>query len=215
MSRAKEGFVEPEYGVDVDFKAHIAATPKKAMIKGMFFTDLVESLRGAAPDRLSEVRLASRRFLSFSDYPSRDFFELLEQTVAIVHTRIPTAEGVRRLGRSAFPRFVNSVVGKVVVGVFFDDIDRLLGAMARSWKYTNTIGTMHAKKLGAHEWYCEVREFPGAIIPYLVGTVEGIFEHYKLAPTVMVRDTGPSGFDLYVYWTELPSAGDDDSDGEP
>ena len=65
MSRVKgdprlEGFREPDYAIDVDFAAQIAAVPESGTIKGMFLSELVDEIEQYAPDQRGQIPLAQR-----------------------------------------------------------------------------------------------------------------------------------------------------------
>ena len=212
MSRVKgdprlEGFREPDYAIDVDFAAQIAAVPESGTIKGMFLSELVDEIEQYAPDQRGQIPLAQRRYLSFSDYSQRDYLRLLEHVVALVHPDLPTGEGVRRIAWNAFPRFVTSRIGRIVVGVFLDDLDRLVSAMATATRYCISPGTVKAVRMGERYWHYQIRDMRGATTPYFAGASEGVLKHYGLTPEVLIRDVGPGNFDLSIQWTGTRDSG--------
>lgn len=197
-----EGFREPDYSAAVDFRAQIAALDPAATVKGMFFGELVEAIKSQAAPKLEELSLTERRYLPFSDYSQRDYLVLLEQTVDVVYPNLPSAEGVRRIGWSAFPRFVESVIGRVVVGIFVDDLDRLLASMAKAMRYCISPGFVEAEQIGERHWRYQMRDMPGATRVLLAGATEGVLKYHGLVPTVLVRDIGSGNFDFSIQWTE-------------
>ncbi len=197
-----EGFTLPDYTMDVDFDEYIAALSDGATVKGMFFGEVTEALQAVDPDGVGGIDLAKRRYLPFSDYPQTDYLRLVEQAVQVVYPRFPTAEAVRRLGSTAVPRFSDSVIGKVVIGIFFDDIHRLIPAMVKAVKYCVSPSSVESERLDERHWLVEYREMPGSVEPLWVGATEGMLTHYGLTPNVMLKKHAPGAFDVSIQWTE-------------
>lgn len=197
-----DGFEAPDYRSDVDFDAYVSALSADATVKGMVFIDLIESIRSVHPEKIAETELAQRGYVSFKDYPQKDYLRLLKQTAEIVHPTIPSEEAVRRLGWTHFPRFANSIVGRVAFGIFFDDIDRLIPAVARATMHLVSPSDISAVQLGNRNWCYELRSMPGTLEPLWMGTAEGMLRHYDLEPKVLLRILGPGDFDVSLRWTE-------------
>ena len=198
-----EGFTLPDFRSDVDFNAHIRRTPETATVKGMFFSDLRRLLQASMPaEDHAGIPLSDKRYPAFGDYACHDYLRLMEHSAGALYPYLPTSEAVRRIGWSGFPKFVESLVGRVVVGIFLDDFDRLVQAMAKSWRYVTNIGEVTAQKQGPQDWLCEVRDCPGMVVPNFVGGAEGIFRHYQLEPTVTVRLMDAGNFDMSIRWVE-------------
>ena len=195
-----EGFQLLNYSENIDFDTHIAKVPRDGTVKGMFFSDLINAIRACDPPKADELPFAKRRHLPFNDYPMREYFRLVEHAVAVIHPNLPSAEGVRQVAWGAFPRFVDSAIGRVVVGIFLDDMDRLVGAMAKAFQYTSNLGTVNTEKLGDKHWHYHIRDTPGAIRQFMVGAAEGIFRHRELEYRVMIREIGPASYDLSIQW---------------
>ncbi len=194
------GFQIPDYGSDVDFDALILATPDDFVIKGMFMSAVVEAIE--ASDPVAGIPLAKKRYLSFGDYPLADYTRLLAEAVTIVHPRIPTAEALRRLGHGAYPRFANSTMGKIAVGVFLENVERLVAAAARSYRFVTNAGVVTPIQIEDHHWHWEARGFQGASPAFMVGINEGLLLHHKLAPNVRIRDLREHDWDLCIQWEE-------------
>lgn len=196
------GFEFPDYGSDVDFDALILQTPDDFVIKGMFMSAVVDTIKASDEDAVMGIPLAKRRYVSFGDYPLTDYTRLLAEAVSIVHPRIPTAEALRRLGHGAYPRFANSTMGKIAVGVFLENVERLVAAAARSYRYVTNAGVVTPVQVGDNHWHWEARGFRGASPAFMVGINEGLLLHHKLAPNVRIRDLREHDWDLCIRWEE-------------
>jgi uncharacterized protein (TIGR02265 family) len=103
-----------EQTIDVDF--YIRSCPSHAMAPGVFMQDIIKEVMSKHPgtaERLHEG-LTERRFFAFKTYPLRDFMRLAVNASKILYDA-PLSEGLRRLGRLAFPSLSATMAGKVVL----------------------------------------------------------------------------------------------------
>jgi uncharacterized protein (TIGR02265 family) len=114
-------FVEPDWKAQVDFEARLAAVPAEATVRGMFLQLLQESLPG---DAASAAR--ARRYLSFKNYPMRDYVELLALGCTKLARGLGQGECVRRLGRTVYPRYADTITGTAIFAVAGRDFRRVL-----------------------------------------------------------------------------------------
>src|SRR5687768_12045264 len=97
--------------VDVDF--YYRSCPVDAMLPGVFLSDifqLVTAKHPSAVERLCE-HVSARRWVAFKMYPQRDFIRLVANAARILHPNVPVAEGLRRIGRIAYPGLGATMAG--------------------------------------------------------------------------------------------------------
>jgi uncharacterized protein (TIGR02265 family) len=64
------------------------------------------------------VDLDGSRHLTFKDYPLAEYLELLGRAACLVQPQLTPKETLRLLGRSVYPTFAQSLVGKVFISGF-------------------------------------------------------------------------------------------------
>jgi uncharacterized protein (TIGR02265 family) len=178
---------EPLEG-DYDAERRAHEIPASYVLKGMFFSRLVERLGsgwGSAAQRLSRPPRAGR-YLAFSDYPQSDYERLSAEVARKLHPAQGLREAVRRLARDDFDVFAESTFGRVLLAVVGDARSALLKV---PYVYS---------KVAPGDWQVSAEELDGArvrieFVPnfgsweYLVGQIEGIVVAFGGSPTLSVE----------------------------
>jgi uncharacterized protein (TIGR02265 family) len=182
----QEHFRRPDFGRDLDPEPYLARLPADAYCKGMFFHDVLKLVERAGTPEARQILadVPRRRYLPFKDYPLREHMELTARIAPVLHPNVPTREGMRRLGWIAYPAFAESMVGRVVFGIFGDDLDLIFEHGPKSFGVSLTRGRAVATRLGTRHWRYEFTDFFGYLDSYYVGVMEGPIRHHGRTPDV-------------------------------
>src|SRR4051812_34639258 len=102
-------FIAPDFSAPLQLEERVRGPGSQATVRGMFIQGVVDQVKaatGRTPGR--------SRYLAFSDYPGREWMELLVDCAALLHPRLPPREALRRMGRRTYPIFAESTVGRVL-----------------------------------------------------------------------------------------------------
>jgi uncharacterized protein (TIGR02265 family) len=121
-------FVAPDWSAPLDVAAYVDATPRTARIKGMFPSAVADGARS----RGLALPSARERYLPFADVPQSEFAMLLVEAAKGFFPDAPLRGALRELGRSAYPVFVQSTVGRVVLSTAAD-MPSALSAAAKAY----------------------------------------------------------------------------------
>jgi len=179
-----------------ELKRFIQATPSRATVKGMY----VESFLGSVV-REGLARPTDRRFVSFKDYSLREFMDLLLRSTAELYPTRPPREGLRMLGRMAYPTLADSTVGKILFAIAGRDWKAALPLSRRAYEISLNPGKAELIDLtekSAVMCLRDVWNFPDS---YQVGIYEGAMECYLIHGTVTARPCSRlCDVDLLLTW---------------
>lgn len=190
-----EGFREPDMWAPLGLEERLQGLPSAATVKGMFLSniaDLVEQRSGARPGR--------KRYIAFSNYPLREMVELLPKAAELAYPGLPAREGMRRLGRLAYPTFASSTVGRVVMSIAGEDPRSALHVAPKAYRLIGNTGTAHVVDTGDSDAMLELRGVWGWPDAYNVGVHEGALDALGVDGEVLVRVHSLCDADLLVRW---------------
>jgi uncharacterized protein (TIGR02265 family) len=187
---------------DLDVESFIARVPSDASCKGMYFTDLLAIFRrtghGGGDGRVAE--LAAKRYVPFRDYPLVDHMRMTALASRLMFPDCCTREAMRRLGRKAFPAFVQSLIGRIVFKTLGPDLDQIFAAGPKSFEVSLSRGRATATRLGDGHWRYDFREMYGFLDTYYVGVVEGPITKYGFTPEMRLALDSPSNGSMTILW---------------
>lgn len=189
------GFVEPRWDAPLDLAARLETMPPGRSVKGMFLQGFVD----AALER-SGRRIGRGRYTAFQSYPVREMLTLMVEAASLAHPDVPPREGLRRLGKVAYPTFARSMVGKVVMSMAGGDPKAALKLAPRAYRLIGDAGEATLHDVGPTECVLELRDvwtWPDA---YNVGVHEGGLDAWGLEGEVRVRVHSPCDVDLRITW---------------
>lgn len=195
-------FEAPDFRRDLDPTPYLERVPPDALCKGMFFHDVMKAVRRVAPEAEAKLvpHMGRRRYVSFKDYPLVEHMQLTAEAVKLLYPKVPTREGMRRLGWLAYPTFVESMIGRVVFGILGEDLDKIFEVGPRSFEVSLTRGRAVSRKLGERHWRYEMTDIFGYLDAYYVGVIEGPIRHLGHVPDVRVHLTSLSDGVLDIRW---------------
>jgi uncharacterized protein (TIGR02265 family) len=174
----------------------IQQTPAEATVKGMFISSFLDSLdRGGFP------RPTDARFVSFKDYPLRQFMELMLVAIGTAWPTMSPRAGLRRLGQSAYPTLAASVVGRVLFSVAGLNFGTALQLTEKAYKVSLNPGSAKLVNLVGKTATLEFRDIWNFADCYQVGVMEGAMVAYRVKGEVTAQKLRrPCDVDLHLRW---------------
>lgn len=196
-------FEKPDFDAVVSLDAFLRDCPPDATTLGTFFQYVVASLgvRSKADIDAATEGLPQTRWVAFKQYPLRDFMRLAFNTARIGHSSVSRGEGLRRLGRMAYPSFAGTMAGRVVLFAFGEKLENILDAAPRSYKLALPQSSVVVHKLGERHVHFEMKNLHCFPATYHGGVIEGTIQAYGFEPDVKVRLGASRGdIDFEVRW---------------
>lgn len=183
----------PDFTAPIDIDAELRALRPGTVTKGMFLQGVLDDARRAGltmPEGL--------KYTAFRDYPVEEFAHLLRDVAPRRFPGVPLREALRRAGRGAYDTLLDSVLGKVIFGVFGVDIVSLSKHVAKVYSLTSA----EAELLHVDEKSSHIRITNAILLDsYQVGAFEGVVAACKYEGLVRVRRLGPNSAELFTsYW---------------
>jgi uncharacterized protein (TIGR02265 family) len=191
-----DDFIIPDPTAPLDLAERVAALPPHATVKGMFFqsiSDQANAATGKHPGR--------DRYVSYKDYPLREWMDLLLKAARLTFPRLPVREGIRRLGQGSYPAFAKSTVGRVLMAAAGTNFGAALRLAPQAFALTSNTTR------------CEVRSMvEGRAVLRLIraydwtealhtGVFEGTMRTFQRAGIVRVRILSMNSADFEITWT--------------
>jgi len=181
-------FREPRTDVAIGLDASMRLLPAGAAVKGIFFNDVIRRASVA----ISEDALAiaagvkSRRYLAFFDYPYADWMRIAVAAAEALSPRATPAFGLRELGRHAYDAFLDTHIGRVLLGVLGLDARAVLRNGPKAYAVVLNFGEITGELVSERVARYRFRDFPGFLETYQVGVLEGVLAHCKVEGRVMI-----------------------------
>jgi uncharacterized protein (TIGR02265 family) len=196
MSEPDPGFTLPDWNAPLDTAAQISRAPESGTIKGLYFQDVI-----AVASAHGTVEKARPRYLPFLDYPMREYMQLLVAAANIVYPREPIRNGLRRLGRLAYPTLAETLIGRALFGVAGGDFGIILGLASRAYSISVKPGEVTLAELEGRHALLRLRDLWNFPDTYQVGVFEGGLIATGLRGEVRVRVLSPCDVDFEVTWS--------------
>jgi uncharacterized protein (TIGR02265 family) len=189
------GFTAPDFAGPLDVAAHLDACPADVGAKGMFFNDGIEHVvaQGKQPP-------STRKYVAFKSYPNRELIQLLADCAQRAYPDVPLREGLRRLGRSAYPTLASSMVGRVVFGVLGKDIVSIFRIAAKGYEIALTAGKARVVEVDAHGARVRFDDIYNFLECYQVGVFEGAILTCDRRGEVKLKLDTPFSGELLATW---------------
>lgn len=190
----------PEYTIRIgeplvghfDVEAEAREMPASFILKGMFFTRVVELLGDDWHEVQKRLQAPPRggRYLAFKDYPQADYTRISGAVAGKLYPEVGLREAVRRLSRDDFDVFGSSTFGRVLLAMVGDARSALHKTPAAYTKMAPGDWKITATDLDARTVRFDWEGLYGSWV-YQVGQLEGIVLHYGEEPSITVVELGP------------------------
>jgi uncharacterized protein (TIGR02265 family) len=198
-----EGFFTPTFAEELSVDRYLTACPADAVTRGTFFLhvrDHVHKELGREPDALFEG-VKRRSWLPFHSYSLREFMRLAHNGAKLAYPRLPTSDGLRRIGWMSYPSFAATMAGRVVLFAFGDRLEDVVKAAPKAYGIGLPGATVTSRALGPKHWRFSLRDVYSFVDAYHYGVLEGTVLAFSQRPLIRLRLLGsPSDADFDVRW---------------
>ena len=195
--------IRPSLAHRIEVERYLKACPLDETTQGVFLQyirDEVVKRMGSAPSKLFEG-LPRDRWVSFSKYPLRELMHLVVNAARVLHPKQPLAEGIRRIGWFAYPSFVATMAGRVVLFAFGDTVEDIVRSLPRAYSICVPDAEASVKEYNGRHLRVELRGVHCFVDTYHRGVLEGALWYHGFEPSVEVT-AGPRlcDADLVADW---------------
>ena len=198
MSPPDSGFADPDWHAPLDADTQIAHAPESGVLKGIFYQDIINTCAAMQ----APLTPARQRYLPFIDYPLREFLTLLVDAAGALYPREPLRNGLRRLGRLAYPTLAGTLIGRAIFGIAGHNFGTILSLASRAYSVSVKPGDVELVERSKGRGIVHLRNlwpFPDA---YQVGVFEGALIAVGVRGKVLVRTLSECDVDFEVTWEE-------------
>lgn len=188
-------YVRPDLTQPFDLAAHLALAPRDGTVKGMFFSRIIDETRARASKPFD-----ARGHFPFSSYPLADWLTLLYNAARAAYPTEPVRSGLRRLGRSMYPTFAESMIGKVVFSIAGNSVMRALPLYPKIWSVISNHGTAEIDELTPGRVVIRLRNVWDYLDSFQFGSLEGGMGFFGIAASVKIASLGPCDADFEITW---------------
>jgi uncharacterized protein (TIGR02265 family) len=188
-------FVAPDWNAPLDVAAYLDSTPRSACVKGMFPAAVAEGARS----RGLTLPSARERYLPFADIPVTEFAMLLVEAAQSFLPDAPLRGALRELGRSAYPVFVQSVVGRVVLSTAAD-MPSTLAAAAKAYVVALPACQVDVAETSTKRAIVTLRNIYYFLDSHHIGVFEGFARSCGIRVKTRIRMRTPFEGDFELTW---------------
>lgn len=173
----------------IDAELYLRSCPARATTLGTFFHHVREAVieaTGSAPQSLF-AGVTGTRWISFRQYELRQFMHLLVNAARILYADQPLGEGLRRLGRLAYPSFASTMAGRVVLFALGEGLEQMAEALPKAYTVGVPDAHVDVKKLGPRHYRIRYADVHCFVDTYHLGVIEGAFMARNAVPKLVVR----------------------------
>jgi uncharacterized protein (TIGR02265 family) len=189
-----DGFVTPDTTGPLDVAAALERCPPEATTRGMFLADIVEALQKKG------LPVPATTYHAFGTYPQRDFITVAAAAAKALYPELGEREGLRRLGRLAYPIFADTMIGKVMFGVLGNDVGAVMRVSPGAYEAVLSHGRAELMDSGPRHARVRLSNVATFLDSYQVGVFEGTLLACKVPGTVKVRLESPVTGEFLVEW---------------
>lgn len=197
VSADLDNFVPIDWDAPLDASAALAAVPDHVTVKGMFVKRMIDDAARAGFDMG-----ARRPYRSFKDYPMRELMDAQLLAARTVFRQLTLREAMRRLGRTAFPTLMESMIGRVIFAPAGNDVVAAFRLASRGYRVSISDAEVSVRRGDDDRSlvvsYGQIYNF---LDSYQVGVVEGAVLHYGHEPRTQIRRHSEHAADVLVRWT--------------
>jgi uncharacterized protein (TIGR02265 family) len=190
-------FASPDWDAPLDVEEYVRATPKGAVIKGMFLGRMVQACR----EQGYTLTTAGDRYVPFKEYPMAEHMRVLVEASTLLFPNRSLRSSLRSMGRTAHEAFSKSIVGGVIVGsVHETDVLARLDVLIRG--YALMMPTSHVELVESRDKHALVRMHSVYSFwdTHHVGVVEGFLHASGAMVDVRVRTHSIAAGDMLIAW---------------
>jgi hypothetical protein len=171
-------FTPPRADAEFDFEEILARAASSSVNKRIF----IEFAIADVADHIGRAQLLARAGVvltargPFDDVPWHDYFRVMLAAAEQLAGPERLCAGQRELGRSVYPRLIDTEIGRLMLGRQMAEAIRQAGDV---WAQFNTVGRVRVEAESEREAYLHFEDYPAALTETVsVGIFEGLFRHH-------------------------------------
>jgi uncharacterized protein (TIGR02265 family) len=203
----EQPFATPRTKFELDLDAIAARLSGRPTTKGMFFSRALSLVPGQTDEEpiLRAAGLEESRFVPFNSYPWMDFVRLCCAVADVISTS--RAAGLRKIGRTLYSEFADSLAGRVTFGLLRNNADRVISLGPNAWNMSGIPGEVVGESIGDCHYRYHFVDYPAEIAETLaVGVLEGALVECDEVPRILFGCADPMHAVLDIRWGEAEDA---------
>lgn len=189
-------FEKPKWDEPLDLEKRLPCVPVEATVRGLFFNDLLTQFPAV------RSHIPRDRYLTFRNYPFSEWCQVLTTAASVCFPTVTPREGVRRIGRRAFPAFAESQAGRVLFALAGTEFLSTIRVSSKAFSLAQSHGSCEILSEEPGVAVLRIREawdYPDA---YYVGVYEGVMEVFGLIGDIEVYVHSMCDCDLRIRWRQ-------------
>lgn len=197
---SQDKFTDINWFAPFDLQRYRSIVPEDAKVKTIFARDVVNQLQ-----RRDKTIQPPKDLITGKDCSLRAYMTLLHDASKVLYPDQPPRIAMRQLGRSVFPTFVESLVGRVILGVMGEDVVGIIKLSNKAASATISTGEVAIVMAARGEAILHFRNIYLSDT-YQVGVMEGMLDATRRR-NVKVRLNSYSIDDVYMQltWQDPPT----------
>jgi uncharacterized protein (TIGR02265 family) len=198
-------FAAPRIDLEIDVESMLTRLPPRAMTKGFtvkaaFGSDLADW----TDERVLEgAGVPLQRPGLLQDIPYGNYVKVNAFVAGLLCGPDRVPEGLREIGRSMYPAFGETLIGRMLFGTFGRNFSRVLMMGPNAWRVVDSFGEVRAEQLpGQHVQY-HFFDYPMEIVETsFVGTIEGSCEWNQVECELLIASASERHNIIDVVWSQ-------------
>lgn len=186
------GYAPPDLTRPLDVETWLASIPTTATCKGLVGESVLDAVPGS--------KITNVKFTQFRDYPLRDVASLMIDAARVLRPDAPLREGLALVGQALFPKFVSTLLGRVMYGVFGGKVSSILRMANKSYQQTQNTGRVETIVVSATSVRMHFTNCWTFLDSYHVGVLQGTLAACKIDGIVHVKMDSDIDGTLLVEW---------------
>jgi uncharacterized protein (TIGR02265 family) len=197
-------FATPRTKFELDLDAIAVRLSGAPTTKGMFFTRALSLVPGPTDDEpiIRAAGLDETRFVPFNSYPWMDFIRVCCAVSDVIAPQ--RAAGLRKIGRTLYTEFADSLAGRLTFGLLRNNADRVISLGPKAWNMSGVPGEIVGESVGDCHYRYHFNDYPAEITETLaVGVLEGALVECNEIPRILFGCADPMHAVLDIRWGNL------------
>jgi uncharacterized protein (TIGR02265 family) len=174
-------------------RTRLAATPEDAVIRGLFPSEIIRLV--------PEVTSPRKRYVPFSNYPMREYLDLILQAARLKYPNMTAGNAVLRLGTHVYTSFANSLAGMAIFSIAQLDFRRSVELSPKAYEVTLKPGKVNLIHLGPLSAKIELRNVWAFPDIFHAGVWLGGMAAYKVAGSIGITRHSLCDVDFEMQWS--------------
>jgi uncharacterized protein (TIGR02265 family) len=180
-------FSGPKLVHDVDVARYARACPAGSVTQGVYFQYLRSAVEAeCGKDERLYAGLSRRDWTAFRRYSLRDFMCLAVNAAQLAHPKEALSEGLRRLGRLAYPSLAATMAGRVVLYAFGERLENVVKALPKAYAISVPGTVVETYELGPTHYRITMKNVYNFVDTYHLGVLEGAVLAMGFQPRITV-----------------------------